>query len=60
MLDTVINDDLISFEDRKIPVITIVDRHDEDISLLEVFLLQKSLDLVLILGKYIGCKVGIE
>lgn len=60
MPNTIVDYYLIGIIDSKIPMITIVDRHNEDICLFQVFLLQKSLYLGLGLRKYVGCEIGVE
>lgn len=58
--DTIIDYYLIIFKDCKVPVIFVVDRHNEYICSLEAFFLQKPLYLSLAFRNYIRSKVRIQ
>lgn len=60
MFHAVENDELTVVKDSKIPMIFTIDRHDENVTLVNSFLSHDSLNLGLGFGESVCCEVRIE
>lgn len=60
MHHTVVYYDFFMIEHCKIPVITVIDRHDKSMSFIECFFLENSLNLILCFAQSTSSKVGVK
>jgi hypothetical protein len=57
--DAVVDHQLIFLESCEVPVVAVVDRHNEDVALVEVALFNHPLDLSIGFGEGVGGEVGV-